>query len=76
VVARFIHRLLPHIAAASCSKRAKRAIALVDRDPNFHTDRMTSALVEFWFHRHLAFKYLRSACLTSGCQICGTNGRH
>src|SRR6185295_17727822 len=33
----------------------KRVIALVDRDPNFHTDRSCSALADFGGGRHLDF---------------------
>jgi predicted dehydrogenase len=54
---------------------AQRAIAMVDRDANFHTDRMTSALVDFGSSRHLAFTVSTQCVTYQRVQICGTKGR-
>jgi predicted dehydrogenase len=53
----------------------KRAIALVDRDPDFRTDRMTSALVDFGSGRHLGFTVSTQCVTYQRVQICGTKGR-
>ncbi len=33
----------------------QRVVSLIDWDPEFHTDRMTSAILDFGFNRHLNF---------------------
>ena len=53
----------------------RRAVALVDRDPAFGTDRMTSALVDFGEGRHLAFTVSTQCVPYQRVQICGTRGR-
>jgi predicted dehydrogenase len=52
-----------------------RAIALVDRDPDFRTDRMTSALVDFGSGRHLGFTVSTQCVPYQRVQIGGTKGR-
>ena len=52
-----------------------RVVAAMDIDPNFGTDRLTSALVEFPGGRHLTFN---TGTQLAGCQrvlIAGTLGR-
>ena len=52
-----------------------RVVATLDRDPNFRTDRLVSAIVEFPGGRHLTFS---AATQLSGCQrvtIVGDGGR-
>lgn len=53
----------------------RRAIALVDRDPAFGTDRLTSALVDFGAGRHLDFTVSTQCVPFQRLQICGTKGR-
>jgi predicted dehydrogenase len=53
----------------------RRAIALVDRDPGFGTDRLTSALVDFGAGRHLDFTVSTQCVPFQRMQICGTKGR-
>jgi predicted dehydrogenase len=53
----------------------RRAIALVDRDPGFGTDRLTSALVDFGSGRHLDFTVSTQCVPFQRMQICGTKGR-
>jgi predicted dehydrogenase len=53
----------------------RRAIALVDRDPGFGTDRLTSALVDFGAGRHLNFTVSTQCVPFQRMQICGTKGR-
>jgi predicted dehydrogenase len=52
-----------------------RAIALVDRDPRFGTDRTTSALVDFGEGRHLGFTVSTQCVPYQRVQVCGTSGR-
>ena len=52
-----------------------RAVALVDRDPRFGTDRTTSALVDFGDGRHLGFTVSTQCVPYQRVQICGTSGR-
>jgi predicted dehydrogenase len=53
----------------------QRAVALVDRDPAFGTDRMTSGLVDFGGGRRLDFTVSTQASAYQRVQICGTRGR-
>lgn len=53
----------------------RRAIALVDRDPRFGTDRTTSALLDFGEGRHLDFTVSTQCVPFQRVQICGTRGR-
>jgi predicted dehydrogenase len=52
-----------------------RGIALVDRDPNFGTDRLTSALVEFDAGRRLDFTVSTQIAPYQRLQLCGSKGR-
>ena len=52
-----------------------RGIALVDRDPTFHTDRLTSALVDFGNGRRLDFTISTQIAPHQRLQLCGTKGR-
>ena len=54
---------------------ARRAVALVDRDPRFGTDRMTSALVDFGEGRHLAFTVSTQCARYQRVEVCGSRGR-
>ncbi len=53
----------------------RRAIALVDRDPGFGTDRTTSALVDFGEGRHLDFTVSTQCVPYQRVQVCGTRRR-
>src|SRR5882672_6424624 len=53
----------------------QRAIALVDRDPGFGTDRMTSALLDFGSGRHLDFTVSTQCAPYQRVQLCGSKGR-
>ncbi len=53
----------------------RRAIALVDRDPKFGTDRTASALVDFGDGRRLDFTVSTQCVPYQRVQICGTQGR-
>lgn len=53
----------------------KRVIALVDRDPNFHTDRACSALADFGGGRHLDFTVSTQSVPYQRVQVVGTTGR-
>lgn len=53
----------------------QRAIALVDRDPRFGTDRLTSALVDFGGGRHLDFTVSTQCAAFQRIQVCGSKGR-
>jgi predicted dehydrogenase len=64
VVARFLFEAEP-----------TRAIALIDRDPAFRTDRTASALVDFGGGRQLAFTVATQLVPYQRVQICGTRGR-
>lgn len=52
-----------------------RAIALVDRDPAFKTDRMVSALVDFGQGRRLDFTVSTQSVPYQRVQVCGTEKR-
>jgi predicted dehydrogenase len=53
----------------------RRAVALVDRDPAFGTDRTASAVVDFGEGRHLGFTVSTQCLPYQRVQICGTRGR-
>jgi predicted dehydrogenase len=53
----------------------ERVVALIDRDPEFRTDRLTSGLVEFPRDRHLAFTCSTQLVPHQRVQIFGTKGR-
>jgi predicted dehydrogenase len=53
----------------------RRAIALVDRDPAFGTDRLTSALLDFGSGRHLDFTVSTQCVPHQRAQLCGSQGR-
>jgi predicted dehydrogenase len=52
-----------------------RAIALVDRDPGFRTDRLTSGLVDFGDGRRLDFTVSTQIAPHQRLQLCGSKGR-
>ncbi|MBC8006511.1 MAG: Gfo/Idh/MocA family oxidoreductase [Prolixibacteraceae bacterium] len=52
-----------------------RGIALIDRDPQFHTDRLTSAIVDFGSGRHLDFTVSTQCAPYQRVHLCGTRGR-
>ena len=52
-----------------------RAIALMERDPVFGTDRLTSGLLAFPEGRQLAFTCSTQLCLTQKVTVLGTRGR-
>src|SRR5262245_18770298 len=52
-----------------------RAVALVDRDPTLHTDRTTSALIDFGQGRQLSFTVSTQCVPCQHVQICGARGR-
>jgi len=52
-----------------------RAVALVDRDPIFKTDRMVSALVDFGEGRRLDFTVSTQSVPYQRVQVCGTKKR-
>jgi len=53
----------------------RRVIALIDRDPEFKTDRMVSALVDFGEGRRLDFTVSTQSVPYQRVQICGTKKR-
>jgi predicted dehydrogenase len=53
----------------------QRVIALVDRDPDFKTDRMVSALVDFGEGRRLDFTVSTQSVPYQRVQVCGTKKR-
>ena len=53
----------------------RRGIALIDRDPDFRTDRLTSALVDFGSGRHLDFTVSTQLAPYQRVHLCGTKGR-
>jgi predicted dehydrogenase len=53
----------------------QRGIALIDRDPEFRTDRLTSALVDFGSGRHLDFTVSTQCTPYQRVHLCGTKGR-
>ena len=54
---------------------ARRAIALIDRDPTFGTDRTTSGLVDFGGGRRLDFTVSTQSVPYQRVQLVGTTGR-
>jgi predicted dehydrogenase len=54
---------------------ARRAVALIDRDPRFGTDRMTSGLVDFGEGRHLGFTVSTQCARYQRVEVCGPRGR-
>jgi predicted dehydrogenase len=52
-----------------------RVISLIDRDPNFGTDRTTSALIDFGEGRHLTFTTSTQAAAYQRVNILGTKAR-
>jgi len=52
-----------------------RAIALVDRDPAFRTDRLTSGLVDFGGGRRLDFTVSTQVAPYQRLNLCGSKGR-
>ena len=52
-----------------------RGIALVDRDPGFRTDRLTSALIDFGEGRRLDFTVSTQIAPHQRLQLCGSKGR-
>ena len=53
----------------------RRVVSLVDRDPTFGTDRLTSALVDFGEGRRLDFTVATQLARYQRLQIVGTKGR-
>ncbi len=53
----------------------RRGIALIDRDPAFRTDRLTSALLDFGSGRHLDFTVATQLTPYQRVHLCGTKGR-
>ena len=53
----------------------ERVVSLIDRDPGFHTDRTTSALIDFGSGRHLTFTCSTQATGYQRVNILGTKGR-
>jgi predicted dehydrogenase len=53
----------------------ERVVSLIDRDPTFHTDRTTSALIDFGGGRHLTFTTSTQAANYQRVNILGTKGR-
>ena len=53
----------------------KRVVSLIDRDPDFGTDRTTSALVDFGEGRHLTFTTSTQSVPYQRVNILGTKGR-
>ena len=52
-----------------------RVVSLIDRDPNFRTDRTASALIDFGEGRHLTFTTSTQATNYQRVDILGTKGR-
>ncbi len=52
-----------------------RGIALIDRDPAFGTDRLTSGLMEFSDGRRLDFTVSTQIAIVQRLQLCGSKGR-
>ena len=53
----------------------RRGIALIERDPQFHTDRLASALVDFGDGRHLDFSCSTQSARYQRIQLSGSKGR-
>jgi predicted dehydrogenase len=52
-----------------------RVVATLDRDPNFHTDRLTSAILEFPGGRHVTFSVATQLSAHQRVTIVGAAGR-
>lgn len=52
-----------------------RVVSLIDEDPSFGTDRLTSALVDFGAGRHLTFTVGTQCVPHQRVTVCGTTGR-
>ena len=52
-----------------------RVVATLDRDPNFHTDRLTSAILEFPGGRHATFSVATQLSAHQRVTIVGEAGR-
>lgn len=52
-----------------------RVMALVDRDPDFKTDRTVSAMLDFGNGRHLNFTVSTQSVVYQRVQVCGTKKR-
>ncbi|MCK7612495.1 Gfo/Idh/MocA family protein [Roseibium sediminicola] len=52
-----------------------RVVSLIDRDPDFGTDRMTSALIDFGNNRHLTFSVSTQLTPYQRIQLVGTKKR-
>jgi len=53
----------------------QRVVSLIDRDPEFGTDRMTSALLDFGANRHLSFTVSTQLTPYQRLQLVGTKKR-
>lgn len=53
----------------------QRVVSLIDRDPEFGTDRMTSALLDFGSNRHLGFTVSTQLAPYQRIQLVGTRKR-
>jgi predicted dehydrogenase len=53
----------------------KRVVSLVDRDPNFRTDRQASVIADFGNGRHLTFLVSTQLIGSQSLEIVGTKGR-
>ncbi len=53
----------------------QRVIGLIDRDPDFDTDRLTSGMLDFGEGRQLVFSVSTQSVLYQRVQIIGTEGR-
>lgn len=53
----------------------RRVVALIDRDPDFRTDRTTSALLDFGDGRHLTFTASTQTVAHQRASVLGTKGR-
>lgn len=53
----------------------QRVVGLIDRDPNFQTDRLTSGMLDFGDGRQLVFTVSTQSVLYQRVQIIGTEGR-
>jgi len=53
----------------------RRVVSLIDRDPEFGTDRMTSALLDFGDNRHLTFSVSTQLTPYQRIQLVGTKKR-
>lgn len=53
----------------------KRVVALLDRDPDFLTDRLASVIADFGDGRHLSFVVSTQLAMHQRVTACGTGGR-